>query len=94
MVILNVVLMALIGAAIVGFLAWSIDRKTLTAGPITAIDAGSLAGTIREQKALPLAEGEAEAIARALETAHDDGEFLATVLSTVKLLADRLDPTP
>lgn len=55
------------------------------------IDAGTFAAIIREQNGLPVTDPEAEAIARALETCHDDQEFLATALSAVRLLADRLE---
>jgi len=55
------------------------------------MDAATLAASIREQKALPITEAEAETIARALEACHDDEAFLATALSTVRLLADRLE---
>jgi hypothetical protein len=55
------------------------------------IDTGTFAAIIREQKGLPLTDAEAEAIARELETCHDDEEFLATALSAVRLLADRLE---
>ena len=55
------------------------------------IDTATFAAIIREQQGLPITGAEAEAIARALETCHDDGEFLATALSAVRLLADRLE---
>lgn len=55
------------------------------------IDAGALAAIIRGQKGLPITDAEAEAIGSALETCRDDEEFLATALSAVRLLADRLD---
>jgi hypothetical protein len=55
------------------------------------IDAATLAQAIRERKALPIPEDEAEAIARAIETSHDDEEFLANALSAVRLLVDRLE---
>jgi hypothetical protein len=57
----------------------------------TEMDVRAFAAVIREQKALPITESEAEAIARALETCHDDEEFLATALSALTLLADRLE---
>jgi hypothetical protein len=55
------------------------------------IDTGTFAAIIREQKGLPMTDAEAEAIARAVETCHDDEEFLATALSAVRLIADRLE---
>lgn len=55
------------------------------------IDRGTVAAIIREQKDLLITDAEAEAIARALETCQDDEEFLATALSAVTLLADRLE---
>lgn len=57
------------------------------------IDAATLASVIREQKALPITDDEAETLARALETSNDDDEFLANVLSTVRFLVDRLEPS-
>ncbi|MGO9885940.1 MAG: hypothetical protein ACLPV4_23335 [Solirubrobacteraceae bacterium] len=59
--------------------------------PGIEMDTGTLAAIIREQKGLPITEAEAEAIARGLETCHDDQEFLETALSAVRLLADRLE---
>ncbi|HEX8977517.1 MAG TPA: hypothetical protein VF781_13485 [Solirubrobacteraceae bacterium] len=58
---------------------------------VIEMDAETLVEIIREQQALPLTQTEAEAIARSLETSHDDEEFLATALSAVRLLADRLE---
>jgi hypothetical protein len=55
------------------------------------IDVGTFAAIIREHKGLPVTNAEAEAIARALETCRDAEECLATLLSTVRLLADRLE---
>ncbi len=55
------------------------------------LDTGTFAAIIREQKGLPVTDAEAEAIARSLETCHGDEEFLATALSAVRLLADRLE---
>jgi hypothetical protein len=57
----------------------------------TEMDVRTFAAIIREQKGLPITESEAEAIARALETCHDDKEFLATTLSALTLLADRFE---
>jgi hypothetical protein len=58
------------------------------------MDKGTFAAIIRENKALLITDSEAEAIARALETCQDDEEFLATALSAVTLLADRLEQSP
>jgi hypothetical protein len=58
------------------------------------IDKGTFAAIIREHKGLLITNAEAEAIARALETCQDDEEFLATALSAVTLLADRLEQSP
>ncbi len=55
------------------------------------MDTDTLAAIIREQKGLPITDAEAEAIAQTLDTCHDDEGFLATALSTVRLLADRLE---
>jgi hypothetical protein len=57
------------------------------------IDAATLARVIREQKALPITDGEAESLARALEASNDEEEFLANTLATVRFLADRLEPS-
>jgi len=55
------------------------------------IDALTFAASIRAQKDLPITETEAEEIAHAVETCHNDEELLATALSAVRLLADRLE---
>jgi hypothetical protein len=55
------------------------------------IDPATLASVIREQKALPITDDEAEHLARALEACNDDEEFLAKTLAIVKFLADRLE---
>ncbi len=57
--------------------------------PKIEIDRASLVRTIREQTALPITEDEADALARALETAQSDEEFLANTLSAVGLIAER-----
>ncbi len=54
------------------------------------IDAATLARAIREQRALPIPDDEAEKLARSLETSSDDAEFLANMLSAVRLIAGRL----
>lgn len=58
------------------------------------IDAAELARSVREQKALPLSELEAERLARAIETSGDDEAFLASTLSMVRSVLDRLPPSP
>lgn len=55
------------------------------------LDAATLAQTIREQEALPISDNEADAIARALETYHDDETSLAHTLSAIRLILDRLE---
>jgi hypothetical protein len=55
-------------------------------------DAATLAHIIREQTALPLADDEAERLARAIETSADDRELLANTVSAIRLLVDRLAP--
>ena len=55
------------------------------------IDGATLARTIREQKALPITDAEAETLARALETSKDDEEFLANAISAVRFLVDQLE---
>ena len=59
--------------------------------PEIEFDAATLAQTIRDQKALPITDDEAEAIARALETCHDDEKLLANTLSAIGLIVDRLE---
>lgn len=63
------------------------------AGPAIEIDAASLAQVLREQDALPLTVDEANTLADAIETSANDEEFLASALSAVRLLVDRLDPS-
>lgn len=58
------------------------------------MDAGALAGAIREQTALPLTEAEADALARSLETAADDEALLSNTLAAVRLVLARLEPPP
>ena len=55
------------------------------------VDAATLARAIREQRALPITDDEAEKLAQSLETSNDDAEFLANMLSAVRLIADRLN---
>jgi hypothetical protein len=55
------------------------------------IDAATLARIIREHKALPISDAEAENLARALEASTDDEEFLANTLLAVRFLADQLE---
>ena len=59
--------------------------------PEIEFDAATLAQTIRDQKALPITDNEAETIARALETCHDDETFLANTLLAIRLIVDRLE---
>jgi hypothetical protein len=61
---------------------------------VRAVDATTLARAIREQKALPLSDFEADALARSLERATSDEEFLANTLAAVRMLIDRLEPLP
>ena len=55
------------------------------------IDGATLARTIRELKALPITDAEAETLARALETSKDDEEFLANAISAVRFLVEQLE---
>jgi Arc/MetJ family transcription regulator len=55
------------------------------------IDAATLARVIRELKALPITDDDAERLARALETSNDDEEFLASALSAVRFLVEQLE---
>jgi len=55
------------------------------------IDAAALARILREEKALPISEAEADRLARAIEASRDDEEFLANALSTIALLVDQLE---
>jgi hypothetical protein len=70
------------------------DAKTQKKGklmPEIEFDAATLAETIRDQEALPITDSEAETIARALETSHDDETFLENTLSAIRLIVDRLE---
>ena len=55
------------------------------------MDKGAFAAIIRGHQGLPITDAKADAIARALETCQDDAEFLATTLSVLRLLADRVE---
>ena len=55
------------------------------------VDAATLARVIRELKALPITDDDAERRARALETSNDDEEFLASALSAVRFLVEQLE---
>ena len=57
-------------------------------------DAANLARAIREMKVLPITDIDAERLARALETAGDDEEFLASALSAIRFLVDQLERSP
>ena len=54
------------------------------------IDGATLARSIREQKGLPIADAEAETLARALETSQDDEALLANTVSALQFLVDQL----
>lgn len=51
----------------------------------------NLVRAIREQKALPITDEEAEGLARMLESSRGDHECLANALSAVRFLVDRLE---
>jgi hypothetical protein len=55
------------------------------------IDGATLARSIRDQKALPITDTEAETLARALETSQDDEELLANAVSALRFLVDQLE---
>lgn len=55
------------------------------------IDAETFAQIIREQKSLPFTDAEAQRIGWACKACRDDEAFLATVVLTLRLLADRLE---
>lgn len=55
------------------------------------IDAATLARVIRELKALPITDDDAERLARTLETSKDDEEFLANALSATRFLLEQLE---
>ena len=59
---------------------------------ILAVDAATIAQTIRAQRALPLTQAEADTLARSIEEALSDEECLASTLAALRLLADRLEP--
>ena len=58
------------------------------------LDAASFARVIREQSALPLTEAEADSLTDTLENVSSDEEFLADAVAAVRLLAERLEPSP
>lgn len=58
---------------------------------VIELDAATLARAVREQKALPITQAEAEELARSLEEAGDEAEFLASTVAAMRFLADRLD---
>jgi hypothetical protein len=58
------------------------------------IDLAVLAGTIREQTALPLTDSEVDAVARSLEAGGSDEELLTNTLGMLRLLVGRLEPRP
>jgi hypothetical protein len=55
------------------------------------IDAAALARILREEKALPITDAEADRLARAIEASKDDEEFLANALSAIGFLVDQLE---
>ena len=55
------------------------------------LDAATLARAIREQKALPITEAEAEELARSLADVGDEAEFLASTVAAVRFLVGRLE---
>jgi hypothetical protein len=55
------------------------------------IDGATLARSIREQKALPITDTEAETLVRALETSKDDEALLANTVSALRFLVDQLE---
>jgi Arc/MetJ family transcription regulator len=57
------------------------------------IDAATLARVIRELRALPITDDDADRLARALETSNDDEEFLANALSAIRFLVEQLEPS-
>jgi hypothetical protein len=58
---------------------------------ILEVDAATVAQTIRQQRALPITDAEADALARSIEVASSDEERLANTLAAVRLLVDRLE---
>ncbi len=68
-------------------------RTGSRAGPPSAvsIDAEALAGVIRE---LPIGPDEAERLAQAIESSSTNVEFLASALSAVRSVIERLEPVP
>lgn len=55
------------------------------------IDAAALARILREEKALPITDSEADRLARAIEASKDNAEFLANALSAIGVLVDQLE---
>lgn len=62
------------------------------ASAVLEVDAAALARTLREQRALPLTDAEAETLARSLEASGSDEELLANTLTAMRLLVNRLEP--
>lgn len=61
---------------------------------VLEVEVATLADTIREQKALPLTDQEADLLARSLEVAGDEDELLASTIAVLRLVVDRLEPSP
>jgi hypothetical protein len=57
---------------------------------IIKIDRASLVRAIRERTAPSIGDAEADALARTLEDAQTDDEFLTSTLLALRLIADRL----
>ncbi len=56
-----------------------------------SIDLETFGRVVREQKALPVSDQEAEGLARMVEGSMDDQEFLGNALAAIRLIADRLE---
>lgn len=70
------------------------SRRAEIRREVVEVDVTALAATIREQKALPLTDTEADILARSLEVAGDEEELLADTVAVLRLVVDRLEASP
>jgi hypothetical protein len=58
---------------------------------VLSIDLETFGRVVREQKALPVSDQEAEGLARMVEGSMDDQDFLGKALAAIRLIADRVE---
>ena len=58
---------------------------------VLSVDLETFGRLVREQKALPISDEEADRLARMVEGSRDDQEFLGNALEAIRLIADRLE---